>query len=180
MTKGKSPASQARAGAAPSATGAPPQLDPTTGFLIVRVAKAIDRGFCAGLQKLELKPRELHVLRFLDAAAGSSHGVLAAGLGVDAGNLIETLDGLEQAGLIRREIDRHDRRRRRITLTSRGSRRLRAGLRTAERAEQDVLGSLDAAQLDALRAMMLTVYSTLEGSRAVRSDAGVWEHPRCR
>src|SRR6266516_1319019 len=109
-----------------------PRLEPTTGFLIVRVADAIDRRFSARLRPLKLKPRQLHVLRYLHAAGAISQTELADGISVDAANLIETLDELEADGLIRREIDAHDRRRRRISLTRAGSRNLRAGLRAAE------------------------------------------------
>jgi len=83
---------------------------------------------------------------------------LADGIGVDAANLVETLDGLEAAGLIRREIDTHDRRRRRISLTPAGLRKLRAGLRAAEQADRDILGTLEPKQLDSLRQTMLRAY----------------------
>lgn len=135
-----------------------PQLEPTTGFLIVRVAEAIDRRFSARLKPLKLKPRQLHALRYLSAAGPISQTDLATGISVDAGNLIETLDKLEVAGLIRREVDTHDRRRRRITLTPAGSRKLRAGLRAAEQAEHDVLATLKPTQLESLRRTMLHIY----------------------
>jgi len=135
-----------------------PQLEPATGFLIVRVAEAIDRRFAARLKPLKLRPRQLHVLRYLEAAGAISQTELADGIGVDAANLVETLDELEAAGLIRREIDTHDRRRRRISLTLAGLRKLRAGLRAAEQADRDILGTLEPKQLDALRQAMLRAY----------------------
>jgi DNA-binding MarR family transcriptional regulator len=135
-----------------------PQLEPTTGFLIVRVAEAIDRRFAARLRPLKLRPRQLHVLRYLEAAGAISQTALADGIGVDAANLVQTLDELEAAGLIRREIDTHDRRRRRITLTPAGLRKLHAGLRAAEQADRDILGTLEPKQLDSLRQTMLRAY----------------------
>lgn len=137
---------------------APTQLEPTTGFLIVRVAEAIDRRFLARLKPLQLRPRQLHVLRHLDAAGALSQSELAEGISVDAANLIETLDELEAKGLIRRQVDPHDRRRRRINLTAAGSRKLRAGLRAAEQADHDVLGTVERERLDALRDTMLDLY----------------------
>src|SRR3954451_16596729 len=107
----------------PSPRSERPQLEPTTGFLIVRVAEAIDRRFSARLRPLQLKPRQLHVLRYLDATGAISQTELADGINVDAATLIETLDELEADGLIRREIDPDDRRRRRITLTPAGLRK---------------------------------------------------------
>jgi DNA-binding MarR family transcriptional regulator len=135
-----------------------PHLEPTTGFFIVRVAEAIDRRFSARLRPLELKPRQLHVLRYLNAAGAISQTELADGISVDAANLIETLDQLEADGLIRREIDAGDRRRRRISLTPAGLRKLRAGLRAAEQADHDVLGTLEPQERDSLRETMLRAY----------------------
>jgi DNA-binding MarR family transcriptional regulator len=60
--------------------------------------------------------------------------------------------------LIRREIDAHDRRRRRINLTPAGLRKLHAGLRAAEQADHDVLGTLEPQQLDTLRETILHAY----------------------
>lgn len=142
----------------PRSEKARPQLEPATGYLVVRVAEAIDRRFAARLRPLRLKPRQLHVLRYLDAAGVISQTELADGIGVDAANLVQTLDELKAAGLIRREIDAHDRRRRRITLTPAGLRKLRAGLRAAEQADRDVLGTLEPEQLDSLRQAMLRAY----------------------
>lgn len=141
-----------------------PQLEPTTGYLIVQVAAAIDRRFASRLEPLQLKPRELHVLRYLDAAGPISQTDLADGIGVDPANLVETIDQLGAAGLIRREVDIDDRRRRRITLTPAGERKLRAGLRAAAQADQDVLGTLKPGELDSLRGFVLRAY------RAVRPE----------
>lgn len=146
-----------------------PHLEPPTGFLIVRVAEALDRRFLARLRPLKLRPRQLHVLRYLDAAGALSQTELADGINVDAANLIETLDELEAAGLIRRQIDPHDRRRRRINLTAAGSRKLSAGLRAAEHAEHDVLGTLEPQRLNALRETMLDAY---RGSQGASPTAG--------
>jgi DNA-binding MarR family transcriptional regulator len=126
--------------------------------LIVRVAEAIDRCFSARLRPLKLRPRQLHVLRYLDAAGTISQTELAEGINVDAANLVETLDELEAAGLTRRAVDPNDRRRRRISLTSAGLRKLRAGRRAAEQADRDVLGTLTRQQLVSLRKAMLRAY----------------------
>jgi DNA-binding MarR family transcriptional regulator len=139
-----------------------PQLEPTTGFLIVRVAEAIERRFSARLRPLKLRPRQLHVLRYVNAAGAISQTELADGISVDAANLIETLDELEAGGLLRREIDTNDRRRRRISLTPAGLRKLRAGLRAADQADRDVLGALAPHELDSLRETMLRAYRSPE------------------
>ena len=48
--------------------------------------------------------------------------------------------------------------RRRIILTPAGLRKLRAGLRAAEQADRDVLGTIEPKQLDSLRQAMLHAY----------------------
>lgn len=141
------------------------QLEPATGFLIVRVAEAINRRFSTRLKPLGLTPRQLHVLRHLDAAEGVSQTELANGISVDAANLVETLDQLEAAGLIGREVDPADRRRRQISLTPPGRRKLRAAVRAAERADEDVLGMLDPRELDTLRETMLRAYRDSQPKR---------------
>jgi DNA-binding MarR family transcriptional regulator len=144
-------------------------LEPTTGFLLVRIAEAIDHRFVELLSELGLRPRHLHVLRHLDARGPMSQQELATGIGVDSGNLVDALDALEHDGLIRRDVDRADRRRRQLQLTASGKRRLRKGIAASERAETEVLGGLTRAELDALRATARRVYGQLRE----RSGAGL-------
>ena len=136
-------------------------LEPTTGFLLVRIAEAIDHRFVELLSELGLRPRHLHVLRHLDARGPMSQQKLATGIGVDSGNLVDALDALEHDGLIRRDVDRADRRRRQLQLTASGKRRLRKGIAASERAETEILGGLTRAELDALRATARRVYGQL-------------------
>jgi DNA-binding MarR family transcriptional regulator len=135
----------------------------------VRIAEAIDHRFVELLAEVGLRPRHLHVLRYLDARGEMSQQELATGIGVDSGNLVDVLDVLQHDGLIRREVDRADRRRRQLQLTPSGKRRLREGLAASERAETDVLGGLTRAELDALRATARRVYGQLRE----RSGAGL-------
>ena len=144
-------------------------LEPTTGFLLVRIAEAIDHRFVELLSELGLRPRHLHVLRHLDARGPMSQQELATGIGVDSGNLVDALDALEHDGLIRRAVDRADRRRRQLQLTASGKRRLRKGIAASERAETEILGGLTRAELDALRATARRVYGQLRE----RSAAGL-------
>jgi DNA-binding MarR family transcriptional regulator len=144
-------------------------LEPATGFLLVRIAEAIDHRFVDLLAELGLRPRHLHVLRYLDARGPMSQQELATGIGVDSGNLVDALDALQQDGLIRRDVDRADRRRRQLQLTPSGKRRLRKGIAASERAETEILGGLTRAELDALRATARRVY----GQLSERSGAGL-------
>jgi DNA-binding MarR family transcriptional regulator len=131
------------------------------GFMLVRIAEAIDRRFVARLAPLQLRPRHLHVLRYLGAYAPISQQELAAGIGVDPGNVIETLDELQARRLITREVDSGDRRRRRIGLTATGRSRLARGVQAAERAEQEILATLSGPELAVLNELAQRVYGEL-------------------
>jgi MarR family transcriptional regulator, lower aerobic nicotinate degradation pathway regulator len=155
----------------------PDGLEPTTGFLLVRIAEAIDRRFVDLLAERGSRPRQLHVLRYLDTRGPMSQKELAAGIGVDSGNLVETLDELQRDGLIRRDVDRSDRRRRHLQLTPSGTRRLRQGIAASERAEAEILGGLTRTELDALRATAQRVYEQLRGRSVRRSRARAERRP---
>jgi DNA-binding MarR family transcriptional regulator len=146
-------------------------LEPTTGFLLVRIAEAIDRRFVALLAPLGIRPRHLHVLRYLNAHGAMSQQALADGIGVDSGNLIDTLDELQTHGLIRREIDPTDRRRRRLQLTPSGVRRLRQGIAASERADNEILGALTQDQLESFRTTALHIYERLGDSSMSPSES---------
>jgi hypothetical protein len=77
----------------------------------------------------------------------------------------------EAGGLIRREIDANDGRRR-ISLRPAGWRKLRAGLRAAEQADGDVLGALAPRELDSLRKTMLRAYRSSEPETTDTLPAG--------
>ena len=136
-------------------------FEPTTGFLLVRIAEAIDRRFVALLAPLGLRPRHLHVLRYLHVRGPMSQQALANGITVDPGNLIATLDELEAGGLIRREVDPADRRRRELSLTTPGMRKLDQGLTASYQADDEILGGLTRAQRAALHAALLRTYAHL-------------------
>ena len=149
-------------------------LEPATGFLLVRIAEAINRRFVALLAPLGVRPKHLHVLRYLDAYGPMSQQALADGIAVDPGNLIATLDELQTAGLIRREIDRTDRRRRELQITPSGSRTLRRGLAASEQADDKILGTLTKRQRASLRAAALRAYEHLRDSPGYSGSEAAW------
>ena len=125
------------------------------------IAEAIDRQFVARLAPLGIRPRHLNVLRYLSAHGPISQQALADGIRVDSGNLIDTLDELQTLGLIEREIDPSDRRRRQLQLTPTGARKLRQGIAASEQADNEILGRLTHPQRESLHALALHVYEHL-------------------
>jgi DNA-binding MarR family transcriptional regulator len=151
-----------------------PALEPATGFLLVRVAEAINRRFVALLAPLGIRPKHLHVLRYLDAYGPMSQQALADGLAVDPGNLIATLDELQAVGLIRREIDRTDRRRRELQITTGGEQTLHRGVAASEQADDEILGTLTNRQRASLRAAALRAYEHLRDSPGYSRSESAW------
>ena len=134
---------------------------PPLGFLVVRIAEAVDRAFVAALRHQGLNPRQLRLLVLVDRSPGLSQRELARQLGVDAGNLIAILDALEADGLLRRARADADRRQRRVTLTPAGRRLLGRALRATAAAEDEVFGALSPAQRKAYYDRSLSVYREL-------------------
>jgi DNA-binding MarR family transcriptional regulator len=131
---------------------------PPLGFLVVRIAEAVDSAFVAALADLGLKPRHLRLLVVVDRARGLNQRELARQLGMDAGNLIAILDLLEDDDLLNRTRDATDRRQRLVTLTSKGRRVLEEAHRATAGVEAGVFAGLPASQTRAYYDMTLAIY----------------------
>jgi DNA-binding MarR family transcriptional regulator len=144
----------------------PDDARPPLGFLVVRIAEAVDRAFVDALTDLGLKPRHLRLLVLVDRTPRLSQRELARQLGVDAGNLIAVLDALEADGVLRRVRDEADRRQRLVTLTPAGDRLLQSALRATAAVEEEIFGALSATRR---RAYYDTTFSLFRQLTAVRS-----------
>jgi DNA-binding MarR family transcriptional regulator len=136
---------------------------PPLGFLLVRIAEAVDRLFVSALADVGLKPRQLRLLVLVDRSPGLTQRELAAQVGMDAGNLISVLDALEGQGLLRRERHRADRRQKRVTLTGEGEARLAAAIEATEHVERRVFARLSPGELDRYYEASLATYLHVAG-----------------
>ena len=84
------------------------------------------------------------------AASDLSPSEIAAALEMPAHAISRRLDVLEKQGLIRRTLDRRDARRRVLSLTKAGERRLQQAGATMEQETEAFLAVLDPEDLDAL------------------------------
>lgn len=139
----------------------PDDEQPPLGFLVVRIAEAIDREFVAALADLGLKPRHLRLLVLVDRAPGLNQRELARQLEMDAGNLIAVLDSLEVEDLLKRTRDTTDRRQRLVTLTSKGRRLLAKAHRATAAVEARVFAGLPATQQGTYYEMTLAIYRSM-------------------
>jgi DNA-binding MarR family transcriptional regulator len=144
---------------------APAPEAPPLGFLVVRLAEAVDRRFVGALAELALKPRELRLLVVVDEARSLSQRRLADDLGIDAGNLVAVLDDLQGRGLLERPRDPEDRRQRLVTLTESGARTLEAARRATAAVEDEVFAALSPSERRQLHGL------TLRAWRRLRADS---------
>jgi DNA-binding MarR family transcriptional regulator len=109
------------------------------------------------LARLNLSPSQSKVLRALDESGPLCQAKLAEIITVDPRNVVPLVDRLAERGLLAREVDAADRRRRVLKLTGSGQ-RLAADLATmGSDAEQDFLSPLTAAERETLRQMLLSL-----------------------
>jgi DNA-binding MarR family transcriptional regulator len=105
----------------------------------------------------------------------SSGQELADGIAVDPRNLIATLDELQATGLIRRDIDPADRRRRQLQITPSGARTLHRGLAASAQADDEILGTLTTPQRASLRAAALHAYKHLRDPQTESRSEADWQ-----
>jgi DNA-binding MarR family transcriptional regulator len=96
------------------------QLTADPGFLLSRVGAAVRAGFHEVLARRGLRPLQYMILLILDSGGGLSQQELCAAAGIDSGNMVELLDGLEALEYATRARDARDRRRHVVTITERG------------------------------------------------------------
>jgi DNA-binding MarR family transcriptional regulator len=96
------------------------QLAADPGFLLSRVGAAVRAGFKDVLASWGIRPQQYVILLVLEAGSGISQQELCTAAGIDSGNMVELLDGLETLRYARRARDPRDRRRYVVTITRRG------------------------------------------------------------
>ena len=130
----------------------PAALRNRTSFVLVRLA-ALARQRCAEqLATVGLSQHQHAILCCLDEYGRACQRDVAGRLGLDGGDIVAFVDGLQQAGLITRERDQRDRRRQLLALTATGRRRLRRVEKLMDEAEPGALAALTDEQRGLLRA----------------------------
>src|ERR1700755_2483398 len=86
-------------------------LPGNAGYLLSRVGAAVQAGFRELLGRWQIRPLQYAILTALHGGGDASQQQLCAVLGIDSGNMVELVDGLEALGYARRGRDPRDRRR---------------------------------------------------------------------
>jgi MarR family transcriptional regulator, lower aerobic nicotinate degradation pathway regulator len=89
------------------------------------------------------------------AALPGSQRELGERLRKDPADMVRLIDAAEADGLVVRELDPHDRRRRVVTATDAGGRALAEALTTAREVEAELLAPLSAAERHTLHELLL-------------------------
>jgi DNA-binding MarR family transcriptional regulator len=141
------------------------QLMADPGFLLSRVGAAIRAGFKEVLAGWGIRPLQYLILLILDTASGSSQQELCAAAGIDSGNMVELLDGLEALGYAARARDPRDRRRYLVTITGRGQAALAELRQAVAEYNRDVLSPLTEAERRMLAGTLGKLYAQAAGGQ---------------
>ncbi len=109
------------------------------------------------LAQLHVSPSQFKVLRALSESGPTGQHELAGLIAVDPRNVVPLIDSLAERGLLAREVDPADRRRRVLTLTARGQDLAAELASIGAELENDFLSPLTTAEQRSLRQMLLSV-----------------------
>jgi MarR family transcriptional regulator, lower aerobic nicotinate degradation pathway regulator len=135
----------------------PAALRNRTSYRLVKLAALVRQDCADALSSTGLSQHQHAVLCCLDEFGPACQKDIAIRLGIDGGDLVAFIDGLQQAGLITRERDARDRRRQILTVTAAGRRQLQRVEKLFELAEPGALAVLTDEQRAGLREAAATV-----------------------
>ena len=138
------------------------------GFLLSRVGAAIRAGFKDVLAGWGIRPLQYVILLVLDAGGGLSQQELCAAAGVDSGNMVELLDGLEARRYAQRARDPRDRRRYVVTITASGRSALAELRRAVEEYNGRFLSPLTGPEREQLATTLGKLFATTAEARQWR------------
>lgn len=130
-------------------------LGDMAGHLIRRLHQVSTQVFLREAQAAgyDLTPVQFAALDALRSHPGIDQGRLSALIAYDRATIGGVVDRLEQKGLVSREISRHDRRAREVSLTPEGRRVFEEMLPIVRRLQGDILAPLDDAERDRFMAL---------------------------
>jgi DNA-binding MarR family transcriptional regulator len=128
-----------------------------TGYLLGKVGAVAKQRWTATLAQTGVSPNQFLVLMALAETGPVCQQFLAGVIGIDPRNIVPILDSLEARGLVSRETDPADRRRRVIDLTLAGQRIVAELSALGEQTERELLASVPPADQESLRRILRTV-----------------------
>lgn len=125
-------------------------------LLKVAGSRAHDR-WAGVLAQFPVSPSQFKVLRAISESGPLGQHQLAELISIDPRNAVPLIDSLAERGLLAREVDPADRRRRVLTLTPRGQQLAAELASVATEVEQDFLSPLSQAEQQSLRQMLMSL-----------------------
>jgi len=135
----------------------PPELVKSMVFLLGRLGMTVKKQAVEELEAAGYSPYDYGVLTLVAEGECRTQGTIADALGLDRGQLVGLLDGLEERGLIERKRDPDDRRRHSVLLTADGKRQLSRIRSIVKRIEDEFFAPLDAGEREQLHELLVTV-----------------------
>jgi len=131
-----------------------------TGYLLARTGSAARQRWARMLADRGLTPHHYGMLMTLDERGPSGQQRLSELIGIDPRNAVPVVDGLAERGLLTRELDPGDRRRRVLTLTEAGRDMVHELTETGAEIEAEFLRALDPADQQELHRMLLALLAS--------------------
>jgi DNA-binding MarR family transcriptional regulator len=148
----------------------PPDSAPpgSAGFLLSRVGTAVQAGFKELIGQWDIRPQQFAILRALSAAGEAFQQELCQSLGIDSGNMVELVDGLEAREFVLRRRDPRDRRRYLLAMTEEGQTAFAAMTKAVDEYDAQFLKPLDQGEQAALVLALTKLYVTTPEGQRVR------------
>jgi len=131
-----------------------------TGYLLARTGSAARQRWARMLANRGLTPHHYGMLMTLDERGPSGQQRLSELIGIDPRNAVPVVDGLAGRGLLTRELDPGDRRRRVLTLTETGRDMVHELTETGAEIEAEFLRALNPADQQELHRMLLALLAS--------------------
>lgn len=147
-------------GAARSPGGGGLAFEGSTGYLLSRAGSIARRRWAQMLAERGLTPHHYGMLMALDELGASGQQRLSELIGIDPRNAVGVIDALADRGLLVREVDATDRRRRLLMLTDSGREAVGDLTETGVEVEAHFLRALDPADQRELHRMLLVLLSS--------------------
>jgi DNA-binding MarR family transcriptional regulator len=132
----------------------PEPLASAPGFLLSWNGRRISHMFAGALEPLGLRPPHFGVMTLIDSDPGLTQHELAQRSLIDPSSMVAVVDELEELGYAERQPHPGDRRKHAVHLTNNGKRILGRARAAAMQTAEDVLGPLDANEVDTLRRLL--------------------------
>ena len=135
----------------------PAALRRRTTYLTARLAAEVRRRCTESLAELGLGQYQHAILCCLDEFGPQIQKEVATRLGIDSGDLVAFVDGLQDAALLERQRDPRDRRRQVLTMTPHGKQVLEEAERLLDQATAEAYQPLAPAERETLHGYMMRI-----------------------